>query len=491
MVVDATRPTIAVVNPLDPRTPVIIGAGQINDRDLGSEPIDLMSRCTDAAIADTGSAAIRGAIDSVRVVWGVWPYRDPGRLVADRIGAPDARTTLTTVGGNQVYDLVTDTATTIVSGAGDVAVICAAETMRTRRADHARGEHTEYLPEPDGARPDEAQETFRPLTMEHEREIGIETWPRFYAMAETALRHRLGENVAEHRARVADLWAGASEVAAGNPNAWLQDAVSAEAISTESERNRPIASPYPKLMTSNLNVDQGGAVIMSSVEAAERLGVPRDRWVFPWSSAGAADHWFPTNRWALDESPAMRFTGRDALALAGLGVDACGLIDLYSCFPAAVQVAQREIGVDPGRPFTITGGLTFAAGPMNCYCILPLTKAVELLRSSPSKRALLTGNGGCFTKHSALVLSCEPSPNGFRSSSPQAEVDALPSRPTPTDPVEHGTLETYTVTFDREMQPERAILAILDEAGGRHWSDTTDVATITDLLADDCCGQQL
>jgi acetyl-CoA C-acetyltransferase len=326
--------------------------------------------------------------------------------------------------------------------------------------------------------------------MDHEREIGIERWPRFYAMAETALRHRLGESVAEHRARVARLWAGASEVAAGNPNAWLQEPVSAEAISTESERNRPIASPYPKMMTSNLNVDQGGAVILCSVEAAERLSVPRDRWVFPWSGAGAADHWFPTNRWALDESPAMRFTGRDALALAGLGVDDCSLIDLYSCFPAAVQVAQREIGVDPGRPFTITGGLTFAAGPMNCYCILPLTKSVELLRSSPSERALLTGNGGGFTKHSALVLSCEPSPHGFRSSSPQAEVDALPSRPTPTGPVDRGTLETYTVTFGRDMQPERAILAILDDSGGRHWSDTTDADTMSELLATDCCGRE-
>ena len=90
--------------------------------------------------------------------------------------------------------------------------------------------------------------------------------------------------------------------------------MTADEIATESDSNRPIASPYPKLMTANLNVDQGGAVVMCSAAAAARAGVPPDRWVFPWSGANAADHWYPTNRWAFDESPAMRLAGHRALA---------------------------------------------------------------------------------------------------------------------------------------------------------------------------------
>ena len=70
-----------------PRTPVIVGAGQLNSREHGAEPIDLMARSVEQALADTGAPALRDAIEAVRVVWGVWPYRDPGRLVADRIGA--------------------------------------------------------------------------------------------------------------------------------------------------------------------------------------------------------------------------------------------------------------------------------------------------------------------------------------------------------------------------------------------------------------------
>jgi acetyl-CoA C-acetyltransferase len=133
---------------IEPRTPVIVGAGQINDRELGSEPIDLMTRCAEAALDDTGVAAdVRPAVDSVRVVWGIWPYRDPGRLVAERLGCSDTRTTLTAMGGNQTYDLVIDTAERIAAGRLDVAVICAAETMRTRRADHARHTTSSYLPE--------------------------------------------------------------------------------------------------------------------------------------------------------------------------------------------------------------------------------------------------------------------------------------------------------------------------------------------------------
>jgi acetyl-CoA C-acetyltransferase len=226
---------------------------------------------------------------------------------------------------------------------------------------------------------------------------------------------------------------------------------------------------------------------MCSAAAAEAAGVPTDRWVFPWSGVGVADEWYATNRWAFDESPGMRVSGTRTLELAGLSHDDCALIDLYSCFPVAVQLAQRELGIDPAREFTITGGLTFAAGPLNCYCILPLTRSVRLLRAAPDQRALLTGNGGVFTKHSALVLSGEPPAGGFRTADAQAEVDALPSRPSPVAPVADAKLETYTVTFDRDMAPERAILACLDEAGSRHWAESSDADTMRELLVADCC----
>jgi len=477
---------------IDDRTPVIVGAGQHNVREHGSEPIELMTRCVEAALADAGAPSLRAAISAVRVVWGVWPYANPGRLVADRIGVPDARTTLTVMGGNQVYDLVNDTALRIQRGELEVAVICAAETLRTRRRDRASARSTAYVPEADGAAPDETFGNEKPMSTPSERALGLDTAVNFYAMAETAIRHRNGESVDAHRRRIASLWARGSAVAAANPDAWIRDAVSPEVITAESNSNRPIASPYPKLMTANLDVDQGGAVVMCSAGAAARAGVAADRWVFPWSGAGAADHWYPTNRWAIDESPAMRIAGSRALALAGTSVDECALLDLYSCFPAAVQVAQRELGIDVDRAWTITGGLTFAAGPLNCYCILPLVRAVRLLRDAPNERAFLTGNGGYFTKHSMLVLSGEPSDHRYAYESVQREVDALPARPTVTTaPATAGTIESYTVTHDRDGAPQRAIIASLDDAGARHFTECREPGRLDELLAADCCGSPL
>ena len=474
---------------IDDRTPVIVGAGQHNAREHGSEPIDLMTRCVEAALADAAAPALRHAISAVRVVWGVWPYADPGRLVAERIGAPSARTTLTVMGGNQVYDLVNDTADRIRRGDLDVAVVCAAETLRTRRHDRARARSTAYVPEAEHAAPDETFGDEKPLSTPQERGLGLDTAVNFYAMAETAIRHRNGETVEGHRRRIATLWSSGSAVAAANPDAWIRDLVPAEAIATESDGNRPIASPYPKLMTANLDVDQGGAIVICSAAAATRAGVAIDRWVFALAGTGAADHWYATNRWAFDESPAMRLSGRRALALAGIDIDDCALVDLYSCFPAAVQVAQREIGISTNRPWTITGGLTFAAGPLNCYCILPLVRAVRLLREAPADRAFLTGNGGYFTKHSMLVLGGEPPSSGYAHESVQREVDQLPARPTPSESPASATIETYTVTHDRQGAPQRAILACLDERGGRHFVEARDADELARLLAEDCCGE--
>jgi acetyl-CoA C-acetyltransferase len=474
---------------IDPRTPVIVGAGQITSRQRGAEPIDLMARCAELALDDSGAAAsLRARVGAVRVVWGVWPYRDPGRLVATEIGAHSARTTLTTVGGNQVYDLVTDTASRLQRGELDVAIVCAAETLRSRRSDRAAGRTSPYLPERDGAAPDELFGPQAPLSTPLEDRFGVNVPTTFYAMAEHAIRHRNGETVDTHRARIASLWAGAAAVAAANPDAWIRDAPSAAQIATATERNRPVAAPYPKMMVSNLDVDQGGAVLMCTAAAAAAAGVPRDRCVFPWAAAHANDHWYPTNRWAFDESPAMRLAGRRALELAGVGHDDCELLDLYSCFPSAVQLAQRELGISPGRPFTITGGLTFAGGPLNCYCILPLTRAVHLLRERDGARAFLTGNGGTFTEHSMLVLAGAPTTDGFRADSVQEQVDALPRRDNATSRASTTTLETYTVTYGRTGEPERAVLACLAADGARHYGLSTDAGVIATLLAGDGCG---
>jgi acetyl-CoA C-acetyltransferase len=478
---------------VDPRTPVIIGIAQLNNRSNDSvEPISMMTNASESALNDCaaagGAGVVRDRVQAVRVVKGIWSYKDPGRLVADALGLPDASTANTPIGGNFAFDLTTDTAKRIQSGDLDVAIVCAAEAMRTRRRDRAQGLDSAKVAERDGAAPTDFYGVDRKLVSDREMEVKVgATAVNFYGLVETAIRHRGQETVEDHRARISAFWGRASEIASNNPHAWNQEAASAAEISETGPSNRPVAHPYPKLMTSNINVDQTVSFVMASAAAAEEMGVPRSQWVFPMAGVGASDHEFATNRWEIDASPAMRIAGGRALDLAGVSIADCAHIDLYSCFPSAVQVAKRELGLAEERDFTITGGMTFAGGPLNCYSFLSLVRAVELLREQPETRAFITGNGGYLSKHSFLVLSGQPPTEGFKSDVVQDQVDALPARRDASGATT-GVVEAYTVTYDREGEFDTAILSCLTNDGGRFWANDTNPDLCADLVSNDRVG---
>ena len=75
---------------MNPKTPVLVGVGQILNRTFDKEsiqePIDLMIRAAKAAAQDTGSGKVLPAIDSVRVVRGIWRYKQPAGYIADQLG---------------------------------------------------------------------------------------------------------------------------------------------------------------------------------------------------------------------------------------------------------------------------------------------------------------------------------------------------------------------------------------------------------------------
>ena len=473
---------------IDPRTPVIVGASWINVRTGDAEPIEMMTEASSQALADSGGS-LATRVQSVRVVKGVWRYLDPGRIVAERLGVTQAQTMLTPYGGNEVYDLVARTADDIARGDLDVAIVCAAEFGKTRRSASKAGVKPRQVDELPDAVPDLLTGPEKPMSTDAENAVGAMVPLHFYAMAETALRHRRGETIDGHRQRVSELQAQAAAVAAHNPHAWLRGGPTADEINQVTAANRMVASPYSKLMTSNIDVDQGSAVVMCSVAAAIDAGVPTDQWVFPYSAAGAAEHWYISQRWAIDEAPAMRIAAETCLDLASMSIDDIDLIDLYSCFPVAVQVAQAGLGLDPARPFTITGGLTFSGGPLNCYCLQALVRAVELLRERRTT-AFVTGNGGSFTKHSCLTLGTAEPVGPYRSARPQSLVDALPRRgPTDADSA-HGTVEAYTAVFGRD-QPEWAIVSVIDDAGARWFASTAEPARVHALLDSDQVGSRV
>ncbi len=242
-------------------------------------------------------------------------------------------------------------------------------------------------------------------------------------------------------------------------------------------------------MNSNNMVEQGAVVLLCSAEAAERLGVPRDRWVFPHSGTDAHDTSAVSNRGDLHSSPAIRAAGRQVLELAGVGIDDVAHVDLYSCFPSAVQIAAQELGLatdDPSRPLTVTGGLSFAGGPWNNYVTHAIATMTDRLRAHPGDFGMCTANGGFITKHAIGIYSTEPPANGFRWADAQAEADAATS---PRDVVaEHDgpvTVETWTVMHNREGDPENGLAAVLLPDGRRAWGTTQDQEILKQMTVEE------
>jgi acetyl-CoA C-acetyltransferase len=322
---------------------------------------------------------------------------------------------------------------------------------------------------------------------------GIAMPVQVYPMFEQAFRRAQGRAIDEHLVRISELWARFSEVAAANPNAWIQRAYTAEEIRTPGPDNRWIGFPYPKLMNSNNNVEQGAALVLCSAEAAERLGVPREQWVFPHSGTDAHDTYGLSNRENLHSSPAMRAAGRTALELAGIGVDDLSLVDLYSCFPSAVEIAANEIGLpldDASRPLTVTGGLSFAGGPWNNYVTHAIATVADRLREAPAgSYGLCTANGGFITKHAMGVYGNEPPAQGFRWQDVQDEVDRAPTREAVPEHDGEAVIETWTVMHDREGRPENGLAAVLTPEGRRAWATTQDADALKVLLTDEMIGR--
>ncbi|MGB5113347.1 MAG: acetyl-CoA acetyltransferase [Mycobacterium sp.] len=479
--------------PIDPRTPVLVGYGQVNQRDENpsTEPVDLM----EAAARAAADPPVLAAVDSVRVVNVLsWRYRDPGLLLAQRIGAASAATRYTPIGGNVPQSLVNQACLDIQHGRNDVVLISGGETWRSRTRLRARGEKLIGTQQDESVPPAPGSDDEFQLTGPGELRIHLDRPAYVYPMFEQALRIAAGATQQDHQQRIGELWSRFSAVAAGNPHAWIQQALSAEEISQPGPTNRMISSPYTKLMNSNNMVDQGAALVLMSAEKATYLQIPRDRWVFPHSGTDAHDTYEISHRVEFHGSPAIRIGSRRALELAAAGVDDIALIDIYSCFPSAVQVAAAELGLaldDPQRPLTVTGGLTFAGGPWNNYVTHSIATMAERLIAAPGAVGLITANGGYLTKHSFGVYATEPPRSGFRWEDVQTTVDAEPTRGAEVDWVGVGTVETWTTPFDRDGVPEKAYLAVRTPADTRTLAVLNDPSEAAASAAEDIAGAKV
>jgi acetyl-CoA C-acetyltransferase len=455
------------------------------------EPVDLMA----AAAHQAADARVLAEIDSIRVVNVLSVhYRDPALLLGQRIGAGTFSTRYSGIGGNVPQTLVNRTCADIQQGRADVVLVAGAEMWRTRRALRADGQRLAYTEQDESVALPEGSNENVPMAGAAEDRIRLDRPAYIYPLFEQALRVSTGESVDDHRRRVAELWARFNQVAVQNPHAWIRKPVAAEEISQPGPANRMISWPYTKLMNSNNMVDQGAALILTSAEAASRLGIPDDRWVFPYAGTDAHDTYAISERAELHRSPAIRIGGTRALELAGLGIDDMDYVDLYSCFPSAVQVAAAELGLavdDAARPLTVTGGLTFAGGPWNNYVAHSIATMAGLLTANPGSRGLITANGGYLTKHSFGVYGTQPPKSEFRWEDTQSAVDSEPTRTAVTEWEGVGTVEAWTTPFDRDGRPEKAFLSVRTPDERRTLAVITDPSAAAQTVDDDIGGAKV
>ncbi len=478
---------------LDPRTPVLIGAGAVTQRQpdplLAAEPLELMALALERAADDAGSGELLARADAIRVPRGFWDYPDPGRALADRFGAKRARTQVSEIGILQTT-LFGHACRDIASGDADVVIVAGGEAKQRALRAQIAGIEASTTPQP-GVTPDEVLRPHAEIMPRVEIERGLQTPVSQYAILESALRRATGQTLNGHLDEIARLWAGFSEVAVGNPGAWSRDPVDAATLRTAGERNRMLAFPYTKLHCSQWNVDQAAALIFCSAGTADALGIARDRRIFPLAVA-ESNHMVPlSSRAALHRSPGFAHAGRRALALAGRGIDDVAHLELYSCFPAAVRVQAAELGIHgTDRPLTVTGGMTFAGGPLNSFVLQALVRMVEVLRDDPGSTGMVNAISGLVTKQGVSLWSSEPPARfGFEDVSDAARADTA-ERPVDPEAAGSGTVAGYTVLYEGG-EPARGI-AVCDLDDGRRALATTRESTqARGLVREDFAGHRV
>lgn len=493
---------------IDPRTPVVVGVGQFTEKIddpgyRGMSAVELAAAAAEAALRDCGAQTTKIA-EAIDTVAGTRQFEISGpadpplgasdnypRSVAGRIGADPARAVLEVIGGQSPQHLVTEFATAIAAGQAEVVMLFGSENTSSLRYWGKRDSKPDFTEHVEGQLEDRGygyDGIFDEYTVKH----GLIGAPVQYALMENARRARLGLSVADYRRQMAELFAPFSKVAAKNPFSTSSAERSVDELMTVTESNRMICDPYPRLMVARDQVNQGAAVVLMSVEAARRLEVPERNWVYLRGHSDMKEQKL-LDRVDLSVSPASVTAVREALTVAGVGLDDVATFDLYSCFPIPVFNICDGTGLptDDSRGLTLTGGLPYFGGPGNNYSMHGIAETVHEMRERPGQFGLVGANGGIMSKYSVGVYSTEPA-NWTTDNSAvwQDNVDRSPVVPVAVEADGAATVETYTVRYDWETRTG-IIIGRLAADDSRFLATTTDEELVALLSDGDPLGAQI
>ena len=455
---------------------MLVGLGSSNE---SAGVVDLMTAAAGQAGADAGASVLLSSVDRIVVPHGSWSRADPGREVGRRIGAPDARTVLCEVGVSQ-QETINHALDAVARGECETVLVVGGEARAWARS---------HEPEPEGETRPPDQVLTRPpdFVAPIERAAGLVLPPvQQYALIENALGSAEGLDPDAQRRDVAALWARFNAVAQANPDAAFPAPLSSAEIATPGPANRPLAFPYNKWHASQWTVDQAAALLICSSRRAEAAGVPLDRRLYAHVALHSSEAVTLTARRFLHTWPAMGVLGRAAAEHVGRPLRELGLAEVYSCFPSAVRVQQRALGLDLAGTPTLTGGMTFAGGPFNHFVLASTVVLGRRLREAATETelGLVTTVSGMLSKPGLAlwgavppvdghVLLADLAHEGLAATELVAVAEVPPGRRTP------ATVVAFTVTYggDGGLEPVRtAVVADLPD-GVRTAATCEDAST--------------
>lgn len=488
------------------RIPVIVGVADVIDRPAelarAREPAALMADALLAAFQDAmGPAAtsLLSTLDSLDIVAEhSWPYDQPCDVLSARIGHTPRRCVYGVTGGESPVRFIHEAALRIASGDSTVAAVVGAEAAYSVAAASKQSVQLPWSPRGSNAGLLRGKDLCHPIAISHGMTQPVHVYP-FY---ENAAAAAWGQTPAEAMHESAELWSGFSTVAAENPCAWLKQSYSTEQLATPSQDNRPVAWPYTKHMIANPFVNQGAAIVLTSLANARELGIAEERCVSIHAGAKATEPRDYLQRDQYQRSYAqeavletMREAASISLDLVGgaggtaLPSDRFDAVELYSCFPIVPKMARRVLQLPSQVRLTSIGGLSFFGAPLNNYMTHAAAGVVRQLRNQRGGSALLYGQGEFVTKHHALLLGSTLPQRDLAASDGDVQARAdRQRRPVPElidDFSGPAALETFTVLYGRGNDPEFGTVIARTTDGRRLMarvpaSDSASLQVLTD-----------
>src|SRR5512139_3044556 len=209
---------------------VVVGVGQVRNRPgldaptwTPLEPARLMATALHHAAADAGVPELLGEADFLGCIPPMaWAYDDLPARVAELAGAKYREGVEPPGGGEGPILMLDDVANRIAAGELEIALLCGAEAVYSRR--RSRAENV-ALPgwTPGGEKIPRFLLGMKPFANALEQRHGVRNPVDMYPVYENALRARAGRSIDAHQRRVAALLARYSEVATRNPFSWFPE----------------------------------------------------------------------------------------------------------------------------------------------------------------------------------------------------------------------------------------------------------------------------